>query len=319
MQRRQLLQGALCGLAGGLLGPAARSAAAPEDLKEIRIAYQKSGIFPAVRARKTLESAFSPQGVSIKWIEFAFGPPILEAINTGNADYGYTGDAPPVFAQAANANLVYVAALPRQSAEAIIVHADSPIRSLADLKGKKIGFAKASSAHNTTVAALEKAGLSYSDIQPVMLPPADAFAAFARGSIDAWTIWDPYLALAQKGDVRVIAFAADVHDPNSFFLANKDFAAKYPQTVARMNQLLADESAWAEGHRAEMAEAIHAASGVDLDALKVAVSRYGFKVVPMNDAIIKSQQAVADRFLKLGLIPREINVRDIVWTWTQAS
>jgi sulfonate transport system substrate-binding protein len=297
------------------------SASGAEALKEIRIGYQKAGIFPAVKQRRTLEEAFKPLGIEVKWVEFAFGPPLLEALNTGNVDFGYTGNTPPIFAQAASANLLYVAVLPTVgSNEAVVVPANSPIRTLADLKGKRIGFGKGSSAHDTTIAALEKAGLSYADVTPVYLGPADAMAAFARGSLDAWTIWDPYLALAERTQgARVVAFSKDVHNPDSFFLANRAFTAAHADTVARLNAVFAKEADWADGHRAEVAERLHEATGVELLSVKRAVDRTIFKVIPLSAEIVAEQQAVADRFYKLGLIPKPIVVQDIVWTWKAGS
>lgn len=298
-------------------------AAAPahaQQLKEIRIGFQKAGIFPIVKQRRTLESALKSRGIEVKWVEFQFGPPILEAINTGNVDFGYTGDAPPIFAQAARANLLYVAALPAAAAsEAIIVPENSPIKTLADLRGKKIGFAKGSSAHNTTVAALEKAGIAYSEITPVTLGPADAVAAFAGGNLDAWTIWDPYLALAQNGKVRVIATSGDVHEANSFFLANRDFTGKHADIVALLNQTFAEEAQWATTHRPEVAASLHEATGVDSAATARAVNRSQYLVTPVTGKIVAAQQETADRFFKLGLIPKAISVKDIVWTWTPGS
>jgi sulfonate transport system substrate-binding protein len=317
MRRRYFLKSAI-GAAAASLMPMT-SNAATRELTEIRIGYQKSGIFPAVKRRGTLEAAFKDQNIAIKWTEFAFGPPILEAIATGNVDFGYTGDTPPIFAQAAGANLLYVAALPNHSAEGILVHEDSPIRTITDLKGKKVGIAKGSSAHNTTAAALEKVGLSFHDIKPVYLPPADAVAAFARGSIEAWTVWDPYLALAEKGKVRVIAYNTDVEQQNGFFLAAKSFTQSHPDAVTKLNDAFARELEWARGHRAELSEAIHEASGVDLDALLQAEERSSLTIVPMSEAIVESQQTVADRFYRLGLIPNQLAVRDVVWKWTPSS
>jgi len=172
--------------------------AASETPKEIRIGYQKSGVLLIAKAQELLEKRFSAQGIGIKWVEFTFGPPLLEALNTGNIDYGAVGDAPPVFAQVARANLLYVAAQPgRGDTQAIVVPKDSPIKTIADLKGRKVAIAKASSAHSLTIGALESVGLKFSDIEPQYLPPADAAAAFTRGSVDAWTIWDPFFALAE--------------------------------------------------------------------------------------------------------------------------
>lgn len=303
-----------------LLSAALAAPAAADPLKEVRIGFQKAGIFPVVKQRGTLEAALKPRGITVKWVEFQFGPPILEAINTGNVDFGYSGDAPPIFAQAARANLLYVAAIPSEgNNQGIVVPADSPIRTLADLKGKKVGFAKGSSAHNTIVAALEKAGLTYNDITPVTLGPADAVAAFAGGNIDAWSIWDPYLALAENGKVRVIAFSKDVQQTNSFFLANKDFTGKHPEVVALLNQTFAEEGKWAAGHRAEVATALREATGVDKDATVRAVNRSQYGVTPITDRIVATQQETADRFFKLGLIPKAVNVKEIVWKWTPGS
>lgn len=293
---------------------------AAQELKEVRIGFQKAGIFPVVKQRGTLEAKLKARGITVKWVEFQFGPPILEAINTGNVDFGYTGDAPPIFAQAARANLLYVAAVPSAGYnQGIVVPDNSPIKTLADLKGKKVGFAKGSSAHNTTVAALEKAGLAYTDITPVTLGPADAVAAFAGGNIDAWAIWDPYLALAENGKVRVIAFSKDVQESNSFFLANRDFTGKHPDIVALLNQTFDDEGKWAVDHRAEVATSLREATGVDKEATARAVSRSQYAVTPITDKIVATQQETADRFFKLGLIPKAVNVREIVWKWTPGS
>ncbi len=317
ISRRTSLLGLALAAASFLAGAAPVAAQAP---KEIRIGFQRAGIFPAVKQRRTVEEALKPQGIEVKWVEFAFGPPLLEALNTGNIDYGYTGDAPPIFAQAAVANLLYVAALPAAGEnEAIVVPDASPIKTLADLKGKRIGFAKGSSAHNTTVAALEKAGLAYSDVTPVYLAPADAATAFAGGSLDAWTIWDPYLALTEKGKVRVLAKAKDVHASNAFFLANKSFTDRHPDLVAQLNKIFAAESRWATDHRAEIVVSLNEATKVDAEALKRAVERSRFEVTPVTDTIVESQQKTADRFLKLGLIPKPIVVKDIVWKWTPGS
>jgi len=316
--RRALIAVAALAVLGSAMP--ASSPVAAEPLKEIRIGFQRAGIFPAVKQRRTVEDALKPRGIDVKWVEFSFGPPLLEALNTGNIDFGYTGDAPPVFAQAARANLLYVAALPSIGTnEAIVVPEDSPIKTLADLKGKKIGFAKGSSAHNTTVAALEKAGLSYSDITPVYLAPADAATAFSGGSLDAWTIWDPYLALTEKGKVRVLAFAKEVHESNAFFLANKDFTGQHAEIVALLNQTFAQESKWANQNRPEIIKTLHEATSVDTEALTRAVDRSQFLVTPVTDKVIATQQAVADRFFKLGLIPKAVTVKDIVWNWTPGS
>jgi len=318
MKRREFLKLSLGTVAMAALSSHARGEAAP---KEIRIGTQKGGFFPAVKARHTVEDVFKPLGVDIKWVDFQFGPPLLEAINVGSVDFGYVGDSPPIFAQAANARIRYVAAVKQEgSTQAIIVPQDSPIKTLADLKGKRVAFGKGSSAHNLLVAALEKAGLAWTDITPAPLAPADATAAFVKGSVDAWSIWDPYFASAElKEHARVIALDKDVHKPNSFYIAGADFVDKYPALVARLNAVFASEGVWADKHHEDVAKAQAEATGVDIEAIRRFVDRSTYRVVPVDSEVIQSQQAVADRFARLGLIPKPINVSDIVWKWSPGS
>jgi sulfonate transport system substrate-binding protein len=314
--RRNILGAAL--LAASL---AISPAHAEDKPTEIRIGTQKGGFFPAVRQRHTVEDAFKPLGIEVKWIDFQFGPPLLEAVNVGSVDFGFVGDSPPIFAQAGGARIRYVAAVKSDgNTQAIIVAQDSPIKTLADLKGKRIAFGKGSSAHNLLVAALEKAGLGWSDITPAPLAPADATAAFVKGSVDAWSIWDPYLALAElKDKARVIAFDKDVHKPNAFYIAGSDFVEKYPSLVASLNAVFASEGRWADTHHEEVAKAQAEATGVDIEAIRRFVDRSNYRVVPVDDEVSKSQQIVADRFARLGLIPKPVNVSDIVWKWTPGS
>ncbi|SFH81494.1 aliphatic sulfonate ABC transporter substrate-binding protein [Bradyrhizobium sp. Gha] len=314
--RRQLLTAAL------LLTTAIAVPVQAEDKPaEIRIGTQKGGFFPAVRQRQTLETAFKPLGIEVKWIDFQFGPPLLEAINVGSVDFGFVGDTPPIFAQAGGARIRYVAAVKSEGDnQAIIVPKDSPIKTIADLKGKRVAYGKGSSAHHLLVASLEKAGLSWSDITPAPLAPADATAAFVKGSVDAWSIWDPYLALAElKENARVLVFDKDVHKPNAFYIANTDFVERYPSLVARLNTTFAAEGDWANSHHEEVAKAQAEATGVDIEAIRRFVNRSTYNVAPLDAEVIKTQQAIADRFAKLGLIPKPVNVSDIAWKWTPGS
>ena len=188
MKRREFLKLSLGAAAVASVSPVARAQA---PLKEIRIGYQKTGVLVIARQQAVLEKRFAARQIGIKWIEFTSGPPLLEAMSIGSVDLGSVGDTPPIFAQAANANVLYVAGSRITNGQGILVPANSSIRSIADLKGKRVGFTKGSSAHNVVIATLEKAGLTYEDITPVYLTPPDAGPAFANGSIDAWAVWDP--------------------------------------------------------------------------------------------------------------------------------
>ena len=295
---------------------AAGRLAAQERPREFRIGYQKNGILVVAKQQGVIEERLRPLGVAVRWIEFSFGPPLLEALTLGSVDFGQTGDAPPVFSQAAGANLLYVAAQPAAgSGSAVLLPKGSTIGSLADLKGKRIAFAKASSAHNFTIAVLEKAGLTYKDIQPLTLAPADAAAAFARGSVDAWTIWDPYFAIAEKGEgVRILTLATDVAPQNSFFLGNRTTTERYPALVRAVIDELAKVAAWCRANRGEVARLLSDGTGVDLEATRRAVDRTEFVIeAGINPAVAAEQQRVADRFHALGLIPKPIRVGDAVW------
>ncbi len=155
------------------------------------------------------------------------------------------------------------------SGSGILLPKGSTLKSLADLKGKRVAFAKASSAHNLTVAALEKAGLTYADIEPVTLAPADAAAAFSRGSIDAWTIWDPYYAIAEAGDgVRVLATAQDIAPQNNFFLAGRSLAEQRPAVLSAAVGALERVAAWCTQNRGEVAALLSQGTGVPLAATR---------------------------------------------------
>ena len=314
MKRREFLQFSLVTAAAAALSQRAQAQA---GIKEIRIGYQKNGVLVITRQQAALEKHFTPQGIEVKWVEFSSGPPMMEAMNVGSVDYGAVGDSPPVFAQAAGAAIVYAAGQPITNGQGILVPRDSSIRSIADLKGKRIGFTKGSSAHNVVVQTLEKAGLTYADITPVYLTPPDAGPAFANGSIEAWAIWDPYFAIGEtKQNGRILINAREVTKTNSFYIANREFARNHGAILQQIVDVTTATGQWAEQHRDEVARSLAAITGVPLDIQAVAADRANFVIGPVTDDIVATQQGVADRFAKLGLIPKPIVIRDIVWRST---
>lgn len=311
MQRRDFLK-----LSAGTAAAAAFASGAKAQgaVKEISIGYQKTGVLVITRQQAALEKHFAPFGIDVKWVEFSSGPPMMEAMNVGSVNFGSVGDSPPVFAQAAGAAIVYAAAQPITNGQGILVPKDSPIRGIVDLKGKRVGFTKGSSAHNIVVQTLEKAGLTYADITPVYLTPPDAGPAFASGSIEAWAIWDPYFAIGEtKQSGRILINARDVTKTNSFLIANRDFAKNNGAILHQIIDVTTAAGQWAEQHRDEVANSLAAITGVPLDIQTVAANRANFVVGPVTDDIVTTQQGVADRFHKLGLIPKPIVIRDIVW------
>ena len=316
MKRREFLKLSVGTAAVAVLSQQARAQA---SVKEIRIGYQKNGVLVIARQQATLEKHFGSQGIAVKWLEFSSGPPMLEAMNAGSVDYGAVGDSPPIFAQSAGAAIVYAAGEPITNGQGILVQGNSPIRTIADLKGKRVGFTKGSSAHNVIVQTLEKAGLTYADITPVYLAPPDAGPAFANGSIDAWSIWDPYFAIGEtKQNGRILVNASDITKTNSFYIANCDFAKSHGALLQQIIDVTSSTAQWAESHRGDVARSLSAVTGIPLDIQTVAANRSSFTVGPITDDIIATQQGVADRFFKLGLIPKPVVVRNAVWKPVQS-
>jgi NitT/TauT family transport system substrate-binding protein/sulfonate transport system substrate-binding protein len=303
--RRALLAGA-----SGLAFHGASAASA----KVLRVGTQKGGpILMAERQRRGLETLLNPLGVEVQWLEFQFGPPIMEAMRVGGVDIAHVGDSPPIFAQAAKSDLLYLAAVPA-SAEAILLPPGSTARTLRDLKGQRIAFARGSAAHNLTIAVVEKVGLTMADVRPIVLAPADAAAAFERGAIDAWTIWDPYYALYEnRPGVRVLVTSDGITTQNSFIIGSRAFVSANPDLTTKVLEELSRVSDWAADHRADVARLVSDGTGVPYEVETRVTQRYPFKVVPVTEDHIRSQQSIADRFHRLGVIPNAINVATQVW------
>jgi sulfonate transport system substrate-binding protein len=291
-------------------------ATSAEPVKEIRIGYQKIGTLLVLKGQGLLEKRFAPQGITVKWVEFQSGPPLLEALNAGSIDFGYTGDTPPIFAQAAGVDFVYVAAEPSPGdSNAVVVRDGAGIKTLADLRGKKIALTKGSSAQNVLVQVLTKAHVAYSDITPVYLQPADAGAALRSGSVDAWAIWDPFYALAERfPGVHKLTDARGIAPSNSFFLASRTFAVNNPEIVRGLIAEVATVTKWKGTHQDELAKVLADASGVDLDIEKIVAARGSYDVGYLTPQVVKQQQAIADTFAKIGLLPHPVTVAADVWT-----
>jgi len=313
-QRRRLLQ--LLGTTAAAWGlPVHAQAPSAPAVNDLRIGYQKAAVnLVLLKKWGALEKRFPT--ARVQWIEFPAGPQLLEALSVGSLEFGLTGDSPPVFAQAAGKDLLYVGAEPpRPDSSGIVVLPDSPLQRLADLKGRRIALQRGSSAHYLLVRAVEKAGLAWSDIQPVYLAPADARAAFERRSVDAWAIWDPFYAAAELAvRPRVLATGRDLTANNSFYLASRSFATQHPQALAALFEELTRADRFAQEHRPEAIKLVADFAGLDAGVVTRFIARRPPSPVGLISAqTIAEQQRVADAFHRLGLIPKPIRVADIVW------
>ncbi len=284
--------------------------------RELRIGYQKSAsLFVLQKAQGSLEKRLAPLGVGVKWVEFPAGPQLLEGLNVGAVDVGYVGEAPPIFAQAAGARFVYFGydpAAPR--AEAILVTRDSPIQSVADLKGRKVALNKGSNVHYLLVKQLEKNGLKFSDIQPVYLAPADGRAAFESKNVDAWVIWDPFQAAAEKATgARVLADGTPgVVSNYQYYLGERGFVKNNPKVIEALFEDSVAQGIWLKKNLRQAAELIAPLQGLPVDVVELALRRYEFNVKPITPEVAADQQRIADTFYALKLIPKPIKVSDAV-------
>ncbi|BAZ44236.1 aliphatic sulfonates ABC transporter substrate-binding protein [Chondrocystis sp. NIES-4102] len=282
----------------------------------IRIGYQKFGTLSILKARENLEQRFKSQGITVQWVLFPAGPQLLEAINAGSIDFGHTGEAPPLFAQAAGVPLKYIAnQTPNPKAEGILVHQDSTIKTVKDLKGKKIALNKGSNVHYLLVKALEAANIKYEEVETVFLPPADARAAFEQGSVDAWAIWDPfYTAAKQATNARILEDGEGLVANREFYLADQSFADRHWERIQIILEETEKADIWANTHVTEAAQLLSPELGIDVAVLEEVLQRRPSGIETIKPEVIKEQQQIADTFYQLKLLPKPVQVQEVAQT-----
>jgi len=312
LSRRTLLAAAALAAPALLLSEAPARAGTKGTLK---IGYQKSSVtlFTA-RAKGVFEAKLAPIGYDVTWAEFSSGPPLLEALAAGAVNFGYTGEPPVIFAQAAGAPIVYVAAAdPSPRAVAILKPAGSKLQSVKELAGKTVAVAKGSSAHYLLVSALAHAGVPYAAVNKVFLQPADARAALTRGAVDAWSIWDPFFADAQATGAALLTDGTGLMPNRAYYTSRRDFAAAHPDALSAAIEVLNDLEAWEQNHITETATAIAPSIGLPVPVLANWFDRQKYGVHKLTPEVFAGQQQIADSFFKLGLIPSAINVTAAAW------
>jgi sulfonate transport system substrate-binding protein len=251
-----------------------------------------------------------PYGV--EWAEFPATAPALEALAAGAIDVRGSAAAPLIFAVAAGAQVKAVAALrldgPRETV-AILVPSDSPIRTVADLRGKKIGTNKGSVGHHLVLAALQRAQIPFTDVAIQYLLPADAKAALGGGSVDAWSTWEPYVSIAEVQDhLRVVADGTGLEIPDGTWVASaRAIATKRPVLVDFLGRL-AHAELWALQHPEDYAQLYSRQTGLAIEVTRVIVRHTRYRNVPIDDAIVHEHQTVADLYFHSGVIPRPLDV-----------
>ncbi|MDF5713963.1 MAG: aliphatic sulfonate ABC transporter substrate-binding protein [Rhizonema sp. NSF051] len=259
-----------------------------------------------------LENKLAPLGFNIEWPEFAAGPQQLEAINAGALDIALTAESPPVFSQAAGTPLIYLVTMPPSGKGiSLLVPVNSPVKSVSDLKGKKVAFQKASIGHYLLVKALEAAKLKLSDVESVFLPPPDANVAFSQGKLDGWFIWEPFVTRAEQKKVgRVLTDGGKLRDTGNFYSTSRQFFQAHPDVIKVFLEELQKTEIWTKDHPQEVAELLSSSTQLDVPTLKKMHDKYDYGLQPITEKTINKQQQVADLWYSLKLLPKKVNVRD---------
>ncbi|MBB4292228.1 sulfonate transport system substrate-binding protein [Rhizobium leguminosarum] len=301
-------------VAGAIATPLTHVRLAGAADKVVRIGYQKYGTLVLLKGKGTLEKKLESIGYTVEWTEFPGGPQLLEALNAGAVDFGSTGETPPIFAQAANAPLVYIAhEPPAPRGEAILVPKDSPIKSVAELKGKKVAFNKGSNVHYLLVKALEEAGLTYEDVEPTFLAPADGRAAFEKGAVDAWVIWDPFQAAAEVAiEARELRNGEGIVPNHQFYLGTKTLVDGHAEAIDVLIGAISEIDEWTKSDTAAAAAELSPSVGIPKPVLVKALERQSYGVKSLDDTVVAQQQSIADTFFKLKLIPKQVTIADVV-------
>jgi sulfonate transport system substrate-binding protein len=311
--RLLLVLGLLCAAcakhSGGALAQQDGGAALDLGTLTLRVADQ-SGL-----SRASLELAqVSNTPYRLEWSTFVAGPPLLEALSADALDIGGVGDTPPIFAQAAGAPIRIVAVTENSPQyEVILVPDSSTLRTVKDLRGKKVALAKGSGAHHLLLAALRHEGLGMADITPAYLTPNDAQPAFTNGDVDAWAVWDPYAANnLRHGARKLVDGEGLIHGYG--FLVSSDVVLKDPAKVALLREYLgraARAQAWDNAHRDAWAAKYAELTKLSPDVAHDMFQHYAPVFVPIDEQVENVQQELADAFFEAGVIGKRIEVRAI--------
>ena len=298
-------------LAAGLLLALSASAVAQVTL---RVGDQKGN------ARAVMEAAGVLKDVpyTIEWKEFVAAAPLLEALGAGAIETGLVGDAPFTFAVASGVPVKAIAAI-RQTQEglAMLVPESSTIKSFDELKGKKIAVTKGAGSHYLLLAALAKAGLTFKDITPAYLPPADGRTAFVSNNVEAWVAWDPFLSstIRQSG-ARVLADGSEgLASYKRYYLASADYAAKHGDALNVIYGKLVEAGKWVKANPAAAASQLAALWGIDAATVEEANSHRSYQVGAVTAAGLTEQQKIADAFLAERVLPAKLDTSALaIWT-----
>lgn len=299
-----------------LRAQAAPKAQDPPKAKLVRIGVSKFGaLLNYLRARKSLEPKLAKLGVKVEWKEFVAGPQLMEALAVDTVDVTYTGEPPPIFAQASGTPVVYLANERLGPASvAVLVPKHSSLRTVSDLKGKRVAITKSTNSQFIVFEALDRIGLGLGDIQPVYLSPADGRIAFEGGKVDAWSTWDPFQTSAEKALGARILYDGKGLQPNSgYYLSTRAFADANKATIAVILSEITAVNDFAAKNPRVIAETLSPKYGLPVEVLEAVERRRQHGLQPIDRRVIAGQQRIADAFYREKLLPKKLKIEEAVW------
>jgi sulfonate transport system substrate-binding protein len=282
--------------------------------KEINIGYQKSGTTLLLKNKQELQKELEKEGYKVTWSEFNTGSSILEALNAGSIDFAVAGDIPSIFALEKGSSFKYIASEPSSpSSEGILVRKDSKIKSLEDLKGKRIAFNKASIAQYLLTKALNSVGLSINDIEAVYLNPPEASIAFEQGKVDAWVVWDPYMTVAESKGNNILKDASGIVPYRTYYFSTSELTKEHPEIIKKFIKHLANAGKQINEDPTEAAMLLQKTTNIPEGTWKKVLKKKKSDVQFMDEKAVHDLQEEADDLLKIGLIKKKVQIEEHVW------
>jgi sulfonate transport system substrate-binding protein len=284
----------------------------------LRIGYQTFGQLILAKALGSIDRELARHGTDVEWLEFPGGLQLIEALQAGYLDIGVVGEGPPVFAQAAEVPIVYFACeAGAPEAEAIIVRRESSVTSIRQLVGKRVALNRGANVHYLLIQALEDEGLNYQDVHPVFLAPAEAERAFRRGEVEAWAIWEPLLSsVLKRTGARILRNGSGLTENRVFYVARKELCENNPEILEAVSRSVSLASDYAKRNPGATAQLLTRHNDIDREVLERWVTTQP-ALRPIDPLHVASQQAIADRFYQLNLVPKLVQVQDACWVVPQ--
>ncbi|ROT27246.1 aliphatic sulfonate ABC transporter substrate-binding protein [Micromonospora sp. HM5-17] len=278
---------------------------AADDTGPLRVGYQRFGGLSLVKARDAAPD--------VEWSLFESGPALTEALKAGAIDIGQVGEAPPIFAAAGKVRFRIIGTSePVPQGEAVLIKEDRGFRSFADLRGRTIALNKGYNVHWLLVRLLKAHGMALADVTVKYLKPAEARAAFDNDQVDAWVIWDPYFALAERPGVAILADATGLASNREYILVSPEALERRPEQIRTFLETFRATTDWGIAHPEERTRILAPELKIDEATTARALARSAKPLAPVTPAIDAELQAIADGFAALELIPERVDITGLL-------